>query len=112
MEEKINHTKKKEFGFRTDLRTRPSIISYLVELIRDHTELINDADTLREMLHFIFNEEGRAEAQQGCHDDLVMGLAIAYRIIQQISYIADTIQVSNTMYNQRQQDEGERIVVI
>lgn len=113
MEEKINHTKKKEFGFRTDLRTRPAIISYLVELVRDHTDLINDADTLREMLHFIFNDEGRAEAQQGCHDDLVMGLAIAYRIIQQITYVANTIQAYNSSENvPRSIDEGERIVVI
>ena len=32
------------------------------------------------MLVFVRNEKGRPEAQEGCHDDLVMALAIAYYI--------------------------------
>ena len=32
------------------------------------------------MLTFIVNKNGRAEAEEGYHDDLVMGLAIAYYI--------------------------------
>ena len=46
--------------------------------------LINDKETLEEMLVFVRNEKGRPEAQEGCHDDLVMALAIAFYIrIQQ-----------------------------
>lgn len=110
-EEKIGSPPKQEYGFRTDLKTRPAIISYLVELVRDHVELINDADTLREMLLFIKNDEGRPEAQVGAHDDLVMGLAIAYRIIKQISYSQSVIQQRNYFDNQYQ-DEGEHEVII
>lgn len=110
-EEKIGSPTKQEYGFRTDLKTRPAIISYLVELVRDHVELINDADTLREMLLFIKNDEGRPEAQVGAHDDLVMGLAIAYRIIKQISYSQSVIQQRNYFDNQYQ-DEGEHEVII
>ena len=40
----------------------------------------NDKETLEEMLVFVRNEKGRPEAQEGCHDDLVMALAIAYYI--------------------------------
>lgn len=112
-EEKIGTPKKQELGFRTDLRTRPAIISYLTELVREHAELINDNDTLREMLVFIFNDEGRPEAQVGAHDDLVMGLAIAYRIINQISYTQNAIEIQNYFDRQNYyQDEGEREVVI
>lgn len=48
---------KKAFGFRTDRITRPLILSELQALINDHIELINDKDTLEEMLVFIRNEK-------------------------------------------------------
>lgn len=35
------------------------------------------------MLTFVRNKKGRAEAKEGCHDDLVMGLAISYDIREQ-----------------------------
>ncbi len=74
----------KSFGFRTDKITRPLILSTLQSIINDNIELINDKETLEEMLTFVRNEKGRPEAQQGCHDDLIMALAIAYYIrIQQ-----------------------------
>ena len=38
------------------------------------------------MINFIKNERGRAEAQEGAHDDLVMALAIAYYIRPQQDY--------------------------
>ena len=47
----------KAFGFRTDRITRPLILSELQALINDHIELINDKDTLEEMLVFIRNEK-------------------------------------------------------
>lgn len=70
----------KAYGFKTDRITRPLILSELQSIINDHVELMNDKDTLEEMLVFVRNEKGRPEAQQGCHDDLVMALAIAYHI--------------------------------
>ena len=60
---------RQSFGFRTDSISRPRIISELVELSEHHMELINDYDTLGEMLTFVRNEAGRAEAQEGKHDD-------------------------------------------
>jgi len=68
------------FGFRTDLRTRPVIIAGLVEALRDHASLINSAKTIEELLTFTRNQDGRAEAERGAHDDLVMSLAIAWYI--------------------------------
>ena len=78
----------KAYGFKTDRVTRPLILSELQAIVNDHVELINDKDTLEEMLVFVRNEKGRPEAQQGCHDDLVMALAIAYYIRPQQSYTA------------------------
>jgi hypothetical protein len=59
-----------------------------VRIVRESVDLINDPDTLKEMLTFIKNERGRPEAQQGEHDDHVMALAIAYYIRPQQSFRA------------------------
>jgi len=74
----LTHKVKMSFGFRTDMKTRPVIISDLVRLVREHVELINDRTTLEEMLSFIRNPETyKPEAEEGAHDDCVMALAIA-----------------------------------
>lgn len=73
----------KSFGFKTTSITRPYILAQLQEIVHDSIEVINDKDTLREMLTFIVNENGRAEAEAGYHDDLVMALAISYYIREQ-----------------------------
>lgn len=70
----------KAYGFRTDRITRPLILSELQAIVNDCIDLINDKETLEEMLVFVRNEKGRPEAQEGCHDDLVMALAIAFYI--------------------------------
>lgn len=69
---------KTSLGFKTTRVTRPLILANLQQIVAEQTQLISDRDTLDEMLTFTRNEKGRAEAEPGCHDDLVMGLAIAY----------------------------------
>ena len=80
-------TKKKQhkYGFRTDKVTRPNIISNLVQIVRENIHLINDIPTLNEMLTFVRNAKGKPEAQEGKHDDLIMGLAIAFQTRSQQS---------------------------
>lgn len=68
------------FGFRTDMRTRPVIIAGLVEALRGHASLLHDEKTIQELLTFTRNQDGRAEAEHGAHDDLVMSLAIAWYV--------------------------------
>jgi phage terminase large subunit len=76
----------KRFGFKTTQITRPVIISNLIEIVREHTELINDKDTLEELLTIIRNEKGRIEAPVGGHDDQMMGLAIAHESRGQVIF--------------------------
>lgn len=85
-EDTLTHKVIRSFGFKTTSISRPVIISNLVEVVREDTESINDIPTLEEMLTFIRNEKGRAEAQQGSHDDLVMSLAIAHRSREQVIF--------------------------
>lgn len=67
-------------GFKTTSITRPIIIAGLVEVVRDSIDTINSEELLRECLSFIRNDKGRAEAEQGKHDDRVMAMAIAHYI--------------------------------
>lgn len=80
------------FGFRTDLRTRPVIIAGLVEALRGRAFLLHDEQTIQELLTFTRNQDGRAEAEAGAHDDLVMSLAIAWYIRPQQTM---TVQVQS-----------------
>ena len=107
----------KKFGFRTTSITRPTIISRLIEIVREHTELLNDEDTLQELLTIIRNEKGRIEAPVGGHDDMMMGLAIAYESRSQVSLIEEVLTPHEQLFkdfniNIGGSDYGEDIVVI
>lgn len=107
---------KKSFGFRTTSITRPVIISALIEIIREHTDLIQDEVTINELLTIIRNERGRIEAPEGEHDDLMMALAIAYYIREQVVFDNKSI-IEPSIYNfegekPRRNDYGERVQVI
>ena len=84
----------KRFGFKTTSLTRPTIISKLIEVVREHSYLINDAETIEELLTIIRNEKGRIEAPQGAHDDMMMALAIAHEIREQVVFPQDVIKVN------------------
>lgn len=77
-EDNFTHRVQQSYGFKTTAKTRPLLIAGLVEIVRDYPDWICDRDTLEEMLTFVRNERGRAEAQEGAHDDCVMALGIAY----------------------------------
>ena len=68
------------YGFETTSKTRPLMIAGLVAAFREEPELVQDKDTLGEMLSFQYNARRRPEAIAGEHDDLVMALAIAHYI--------------------------------
>lgn len=90
---------KKTYGFQTTKTSRPVIIANLVQVVRESIALLNDPDTLTEMLTFVRDERGRPSAQQGAHDDCVMALAIAHHARDQQSYIPT--------YGQRDYDEDK-----
>lgn len=84
----------KRFGFKTTSLTRPTIVSRLIEIVREHIDTINDKDTLEELLTITRNEKGRIEAPEGGHDDDMMGLAIAHEIRDQVVFVNEPIVVS------------------
>jgi phage terminase large subunit len=108
----------RRFGFKTTSLTRPTIISALIEIVREHCDIINDKETLEELLTIVRNEKGRIEAPEGGHDDMMMGLAIAHHIRGQVVFPADVIEV-NPQYRfnvekmaEAQSDFGENITIV
>ena len=108
----------KRFGFRTTSLTRPTAISRLIEIVREHTDTINDRDTLEELLTIIRNEKGRIEAPEGGHDDQMMGLAIAHAIREQVIFVQEPIHVNPQYHfnierqNEAQYDYGETMTIV
>lgn len=108
----------RRFGFKTTSLTRPTAISRLIEIVREHCDTINDKETLEELLTIVRNEKGRIEAPEGGHDDDMMGLAIAHQIRDQVVFVDEVIHVQpqyhfNTeKYAATQYDYGDKITVI
>lgn len=105
----------RSFGFKTTVLTRPTIISNLIEIVREETDKINDRDTLLELMTIVRNDQGRIEAPEGGHDDQMMGLAIAYDARSQVNFNKETIEITpkNTFgQHYERSDYGERIDVI
>jgi len=73
-----NEPEQTKHGFRTTTVTRPVIIAELVTIVRESIHLINDLETLHEMLSFVRGPTGKPEASPGKHDDLIIALAIAH----------------------------------
>lgn len=108
----------RRYGFKTTSLTRPTAISRLIEIVREHCDTINDRETLEELLTIIRNEKGRIEAPEGGHDDDMMGLAIAHQIREQVVFPREVINM-HPQYrfgierqSAVQRDYGEKIVVI
>ena len=108
----------KRFGFKTTSLTRPTIISKLIEIVREHCETIYDRETLEELLTIVRNEKGRIEAPEGGHDDMMMALAIAHHIRDQVVFLNEPIIV-NPQYNftvekqnETQYDYGETMTIV
>lgn len=71
-----------KYGFSTNSATRPAILQILKEAIDNQLIRIYDKPTISEMFSFIIKPNGRPEAEQSAHDDLVMSLAIAWQMYQ------------------------------
>lgn len=119
-EDKYTKKTEKSYGFKTTTVSRPRILGQLQAIVKESIELLVDIDTLKEGLTFIKNEKGRAEAQVGYHDDLIMALAIAYDIrtqqsmkkeIQEIEQIQRAIEVEFG-FEKEKRDDMESIITV
>lgn len=83
--DRISKSTQQKFGFDTKDQSRQRIIDRLRAIAREEIELINDIETLNEMLTFIYNDQGKEEAESDCFDDCVISIAIMYEARSQQS---------------------------
>ena len=73
------------------------LIDRLRASMRDGTVKPVDKTTLREMQTFVVKENGKMEAESGCHDDHVMSLALANHLLVDSR---EGIRVTDEMYEE------------
>jgi hypothetical protein len=66
-----------KLGFHTNDRTRPIILNKLDSWINEGEFSFNDETSIIECMTFVKDENGKYQAQEGCHDDCVIALAVA-----------------------------------
>lgn len=76
----VNKVTLDSLGFKTTAITRPVIVEEFKDTIREDISIIKDMTTLEEMLTFVKNDKGKAEAVDGKHDDMIMATMIAHRV--------------------------------
>lgn len=70
----------KKIGWSTNGKTKPMAIDKLAEFVREFYIGIKSKTTIQELMTYIIEENGSTNAQEGCHDDCVMSLAIALQV--------------------------------
>ena len=71
-------------GWDTSGVSRPMLIGYLDEAIRQGSIAVRDPITQMELLTFVIGPNGKAAAQSGCHDDTTIALALALIVIMRM----------------------------
>ena len=79
--DKLNDTITQKIGWRTDQRTKPLMIDKLAEWVREGWLGIKDIDLVNELLTYVIEDNGSTNAQNGCHDDCVMAIAITLQVV-------------------------------
>lgn len=79
-EEDILAGEEKKYGFHTNLKTKPMIISTLVKCIREQLYTERDIECINEYLTYEKKKDGSFGAIEGKHDDILMTRAIGLHI--------------------------------
>lgn len=91
-------------GFRTTSRTRKLILNNLRMFVEQGKLEINDKDTIEEFQHFI-NIDGKYQADDGYHDDLVMSLALTFAPFCETKNIDDIKGLVDALYSKAKAEQ-------
>lgn len=82
--DKIRRTRRKMWGFQTNVHTKALIIDNLITMIDDHLYTEREEEALHEYNVYQRTEKGTLEAAEGHHDDRLMARAIGLYISQKM----------------------------
>ena len=102
---KRRNVKKKYPGFRNTPRTRKLVLDTLKLFIENGNLIVNDFHTINQFYTFIL-VNGKYQADDGCHDDLVMALAISFAPFCNTKNFSEMKTIIKNFYdNSKQSDE-------
>ena len=81
MYDQITDKLTQKIGWQTNAKTKPLMIDKLAEFIREEYIGIKSKTIVKELLTYVIDDKGQTNAQEGCHDDTVMALAIWLQVI-------------------------------
>ena len=102
--EKTFGTYKRDFktkiepGFRTNSKNRGLILDTFKQLVDNKKLVINDANTIKELNTFVL-KNNKYQADDGCHDDMVMAMCIALAPFADIKNFDNFAEMVSKMYN-------------
>jgi hypothetical protein len=82
-----------KYGWKTDGNTRPRMIDKEINLIENNIVLFTDITMLDEAMTFVYDKDGRPDAESGKHDDVLISDMITNEIEGQQSFTA-TVEVT------------------
>lgn len=97
----------KKYGWKTDGNTRPLIIDREIECVKESIDNFNDINTLREMLTFAEDKNGRPDAMSGKHDDLLFSDMIAEECRRQQTRTIDKSMTNDIIIEDEEEYELE-----
>lgn len=95
---------KKWLGVRTTVSNRSKNLSNMKMFVENSKIILNDKPTVDEMLTFI-NKNGKYQADNGCHDDLVMALSLLFVPLLDVNNIFDYEGFIETVKEESEEDD-------
>ena len=97
--DKTTNGKKKQYaGFRTTPKSRNLILDTLKLFVNEKLLIVNDKNTINEFFTFII-KDGKYQADDGCHDDMIMSLALAFAPFSDTKNFEDLPKLINSLYD-------------
>lgn len=96
--DKITGGISERLGWKTTSLTRPKMIDKFREMFREGSILIHSEPILTEMMTFVYNMAGKAEAMSGSHDDTVMAASIGVMCFEVTAKDEDLGQIDWKQY--------------
>jgi hypothetical protein len=79
--DKISENLTQKMGWQTNLKTKPLMIDKLAEFIREYHIGIYSDLLIGEAFTYVIEDNGKTNAQPGCHDDTIMACAIMLQLL-------------------------------
>lgn len=98
----LTENKRKKYpGFRTTTHNRGLILNTLRLFLETENLILHDRDTINEFYTFVLIKN-KYQADDGCHDDMIMSLAIAFAPFCNVRNFEDIKPIIKELYNKNE----------